>query len=232
MKVALLISGQGRNAKECFPHIQRNIINPLNTDVFISTWDTSGQIPKHWHEGTIHDDCSLEELHNLYTPRVFHIEKYDDDMINTFNNVVDNLAQTTNSEKSLHMFNMMAHFYKNYQVFQAFKPYQQDYDVVVKFRFDLKPLDSLKIVNNNKINIPFQTGKHLDNSITDVMAYGKTSNMETYFSLYTALDKSIDDISKYTHFIHPEHCLYTYLTIKGLEIIRFKYYLMLRKGLI
>ena len=40
MKVALLLSGQMRNADEVFPKFKTNLLDRYDIDVFISTWDS------------------------------------------------------------------------------------------------------------------------------------------------------------------------------------------------
>ena len=43
MKVAYCIGGQFRNFEDCIKNLNHYILDPLAADVFVSTWDESGQ---------------------------------------------------------------------------------------------------------------------------------------------------------------------------------------------
>ena len=45
MKIALCVSGELRRVDLFYPIIYKNILEPYNPDVFISTWDIPTNIP-------------------------------------------------------------------------------------------------------------------------------------------------------------------------------------------
>ena len=64
--VAVIISGNPRSFKRCYPSFKENIIDTLNPDIFIHTWRLEcREIP----DVTV--DGSCEEYIDLYKPTAF-----------------------------------------------------------------------------------------------------------------------------------------------------------------
>ena len=79
MKIALLLTGLPRSFKTCFKNFQKYVIqaNPDHQfDIFISTWEADrASLVKAQPE----NEGSTQELLDLYQPKAYSIEKYDED---------------------------------------------------------------------------------------------------------------------------------------------------------
>lgn len=201
MKVALLLSGQFRNGKECYQSIYDNIISQYDTDVFISY---------HYEE----PDVTFEELDELYKPKYIMYERYDVDLINKFNMTNNFLHYTESTPSSLCKMwfgNMMVSILKN--------DYEKDnnmkYDVVIKCRFDMHILEKVELkLPENQIYIPIGWD-HMD-GVNDTFAYGDSDSMNYYLNAYYALDGFINE----GRFIHPEMLLKAHLLRGNMMILR------------
>lgn len=84
-----------------------------------------------------------------------------------------------------------------YSVYKAFKliPNPDDYDVIVRMRFDIQPvfkldLDKIKVVDRNVVCCPKQRNKGLRGSqfmLDDVMIAGSPDSMRKYVDLFNVL---------------------------------------------
>jgi hypothetical protein len=83
MRIALLLSGQAREAQEVFPYIQSRIIQPLDTDVFISTWNPSSEIKKSLHVESwfLNDTMSIEGILESFAPKMFMTDQFESEGI-------------------------------------------------------------------------------------------------------------------------------------------------------
>ena len=73
LNIALLITGQIRNAKESYPSIKEKILDVYNPDVFIETWSNSSKIISHFN-GLLENDSTLDEIEKMYNPYIISSE--------------------------------------------------------------------------------------------------------------------------------------------------------------
>jgi hypothetical protein len=201
MKVALLLSGQFRNGKECYQSIYDNLISHYDTDVFIS----------YYYE---EPDVTFEELDELYKPKYIMYEKYEKDLIDKFNLTNNFLHYTESNPSSLCKMwfgNMMVNILKDdYE-----KNNDMKYDVVIKCRFDVNILEKIELkLPNNQIYIPIGWD-HMD-GVNDVFAYGDSDSMNHYLNAYYSLDGFIHE----GRFIHPEMLLKAHLMRGNMMVLR------------
>jgi hypothetical protein len=69
MRVAVCISGELRTYKENYESLKKNILDPYDADVFLSSWNTTSAQDKYNNKITL--PISKRELLDLYKPKVF-----------------------------------------------------------------------------------------------------------------------------------------------------------------
>jgi hypothetical protein len=90
MKVALIFSGQFREAKHCYKGFKENILDIYNPDVFISTWSNSSNInPAGWRYNNLSDN-----IFNIFSTEsgcrvVEVVTDIDTNQIDTFEYVIN-----------------------------------------------------------------------------------------------------------------------------------------------
>jgi hypothetical protein len=220
MKVALILSGQFREAKYCYKGFKENILDIYNPDVFISTWTNSFNItPSGWFGLYQKDDCTLSEVMEMYNPKSIELETFDDDNYQPFKKMADNLDSKINHVTKTVNVNSM--WYKrhranllreNFEKLNNFK-----YDLVISSRFDLEFLEPLSFqLEENKLSIPI--GFDWSNGLCDLFAMGNSDIMSEYFDLYNLmeyyrLEKEVSETPELIMKYHVEH--------KNIELNRF-----------
>lgn len=126
MKICLQLAANPRSFKRCYDSFKKNILDTLNPDIFLHTWNLNGL-----DRPDVKTDGSCEEYVELYKPKSYQIEDL------TYNYQP---LQT-----------MVPHFTSRYKVNQLRKKYELEnnikYDVVIMGRPDLRLIN--KESNNN-----------------------------------------------------------------------------------
>ena len=217
MKIALLLSGQIRNAKESFSSIKSNILDAYETDVYINTWLPENQTASTWGY-VVENDCSIDELISQYKPKKILVEDFDKkrESIDPFFSGISSEFPETRVPVIFYM------HYKNKGAFNLIDN-PEEYDFIIKSRMDLvfENFPDLKSLDPRKMYVPY--GSNWRGGIGDLMAFSNCENMKHYFSLY---DK-IPDYVKEGCPVHPETILKYHLGKKDFAIERpfIKYYL-------
>jgi hypothetical protein len=189
MKVALILSGQFRDAKKSFDSIQKFILTPYQPDVFISSWlNPETIVPSGWFGETPNDDCTVDEIIRMYKPKSITMESFDPSPRSFFGKqarFLDSNLEPGTETKTLNVFSM---WYKKHSANQLKIQWERQndfiYDVVIMSRFDLVFLEDpgIEIVTPGKIRIP--TGFDWCEGVADLFAYGDSETMDTYFKLF------------------------------------------------
>ena len=212
MRVALLLPGQIREAKEVFPFIKGKIIDKFKADVFISTWAPSNKIKQSLHADSLHlmDSLTLNEALEAFKPKSFLTEDYESEGIaNLIERAFsyDTLSPGTGEMNPASVFLM---WYKVMQCFNLMCDYEkivgEKYDYVIKGRFDIKLHNDLHLDPNlNTICVP--PGYDWRGGVNDVFAWGGRDAMEWYSSMFMHLEEYILTMN----FFHPETLLRRHL---------------------
>jgi len=222
LSVALLITGQIRNAKESYPSIKEKILDVYVPDVFIETWSNSSNIKSHF-SGELENDSTIDEIEKMYRPCVILSEEYNNQKEQYFSN----LCLDKNPPPETKPVNVYAMHYKISKGFSLIEGYQligKKYDLVIRIRFDIK-LESfidLYEVDPEKIYIP--EGWDHRGGINDLLAVGGYDVMKTYCNLYHHLE----EYAKEGNIFHPETLLRVHLEKNQIEIERPKMSYFLR----
>jgi len=192
MRVALCLSGQARFLEACYTESMKpHILDALNPDVFIHTWDVSDKVGQPFINGSDHamggpiTENLMEQMLTLYKPTKHVIEPQ----------VVFEAGKWSGRVmpgiKSDHMYSM---FYSVQQSNLLKKLYEQEnnfkYDWVIRIRFDMAlpsgplPLESL---DNNKLWVATGCFDNV-NGYLDSFGYSSSDVMDTYADTFNHID--------------------------------------------
>tara|TARA_Y100000034_G_C6852947_1_gene387171 strand:- start:81 stop:986 length:906 start_codon:yes stop_codon:yes gene_type:complete len=146
MKIALCLSGQPRNLDECYPYIQKALLENNDVDVFAHIWwddDYEGKTYM-WHSSAKfpNEDLSKKFL-AMYKPVAYKIEKQKQFDLSFCEQHNYNWIDKSNPQKHLDIFTPGALFCvtsQSYSILQADllrQQYNETYDVVIRARTDL-----------------------------------------------------------------------------------------------
>lgn len=197
MKVALCLSGQARFLETCYyESMKPNIIDDLNPDVFIHTWDTSNMVDQYfingngWVMGNKIPHDLMETMISLYKPKKYIIEPQKHFEQNKWS---DRLMP---SIKSDHMYSM---FYSICESNKLKKQYEYEnnftYDWVIRIRFDMAiPSGPLNLNNLNNNYLWVATGC-FDNisGYLDSLGYSSSQIMDVYSDTFNHIDDIADN---------------------------------------
>lgn len=221
MRVALLLPGQVREAKDAFPFIKGRILERFNPDVFISTWTPSEEIRNSLHAESrnLTDSLSLEEVLRIFKPKLFAAEEFNSDAIQRVIEKASSYAHLGPQTGEMNPVSVFLMWMKIKKSFLLMKEYEEmigeRYDYVIKGRFDVKIHNDLTFNPNlNTISIP--SGYDWRGGIGDLYAWGGRDSMEWYCSLYDLLE----EYALSCQFLHSEFLLMHHLQISEYNVER------------
>jgi hypothetical protein len=222
LNVALLITGQIRNAKESYFSIKEKILDVYNPDVFIETWSNTSEIDSHFN-GIIKNDSTLDEIKKMYSPKILSSEEYSKEIKKYFLDKSLNKNYYPETKPS-NVYSMHYKIKKGFNLIEIYQPFKKFYDIIIKIRFDIKleTFINLYEINPNKIYIPKGWDHH--NGINDLLAIGGYKVMKTYCNLYLHLE----EYYKNGLIFHPETLLKAHLEKNKIDIERPLVYYFLR----
>jgi uridine kinase len=194
MKKALLISGYTRSLKDNWFTIQNHILDNNTIDIFIHI--TIDDDPKYRNKY-----ISADEIQQLLKPKSM---------------IVSRNYKLHENEDINKIFNQN---YKFYLLNQDRKRIEQieniTYDIVIKIRPDVYLYEKIDFnIENDKVYIPQDSkidnsklSKSDDKCVCDIIAYGSSKIMDTYFNFYNALSYLIETYKTKVN----ETLLYNYL---------------------
>lgn len=227
MKTAVLISGQIRDAKNCYQSLIDNVIKPYNADVFIDTWNPNNKIPDGRNQ-YIENSFGLDDLARIFRPKMMSVEDFEDNPI---------VSRVREVYKHLNYPNMRTAYdgshaweirfeaptfmhYKIWKVNVAKDLYEKinnfKYDCVIRTRFDLFFEDFPQIQPKpNTVYIP--SGSDHRGGVCDMTVIGDSDSITKYSSVYVNLQNYINNQMG----LHSESLLRKHLELNGLTIERF-----------
>lgn len=201
MKVALLLHGLTRRYDISYPFIKKNIIDKFNTDVFISCWENQVK-EEDLKKG---DNLPLQGLIDLYEPKGFDFEIYDDEKEKSFaNDKYLKIFEAPNVHYKNNWSRFFAFYYKVWKVNQIKNEYAQknnlNYDLVIKWRTDvfIKDVlndDMLQKFNENSESVHMPFGHGGDGYINDLVYIAKPNVMDKICGLYFNLETVADYVA-------------------------------------
>lgn len=222
MKTAILLSGQIRDAKDCYPSLKEFVIDQYNADVFIDTWIPESNVLDH-RGNLIKNDLTSDEVISLYKPKLCLFEDFDTTPV--FQKMkelkVENktaydgsFAWETKTENIFYM------YYKVWRSLQLMKHYESMnnlvYDRVIRMRFDLK-FESFPVLDINPNTVYIPEGFDHRGGINDLISIGDRAAMEKVCDLF----KYLIEYAQSGVGFHPESILRTHIETCLLNIVRF-----------
>lgn len=222
MKTAILISGQLRDARNCFPSLKEYVIDAYNADVFIDTWSPGNNVLDH-RGHLISDNLSPQETLLLYKPKLAMFEDFDNslffDRIKK-SNIGNKIGYDGSHAWETKVENVFYMYYKVWRCFQHMKHYESlnnfHYDRVIRMRFDLM-FDMFPIIEVEPDSVYVPAGFDHRGGINDLLSLGTRETMEKICDLFSNLVQYAESGVG----MHPESVLRTHMERCGLAINRF-----------
>jgi hypothetical protein len=198
-KIALCLSGLIRHSFFCFPYIYNSFLNSeYKVDVFIHTWNESPTI-------------------SLYNALKYKIEN-ETDVINQIRPQIslEGIKIEGNINNNIKMF---------YSIKKCFELVPDDYDVVIRCRFDLLLQDKINLkhwvdrILLNEFDLYIPNERFNMGGFNDQLAIGSYNGMKIYSDCILYLH----NLSKVLNRWHPESFLGMYLNQYNLKIIQDNY---------
>lgn len=192
MKTAICFSGHLRTFFEVFHSVKDNIIDPLNADVFIHTWEVIGSpTNKTQADNDLRSTlCDQQKVIDLAQPKKIAFES--DKILESFIKDSDDIILPEEQRKFVmtHIGYHVSMFYGIYQSNQLKCKYEIEnnfkYDRVIRIRPDLfwetKLVHSM-FPNNDILYIP-EIAQFCDEGMNDQVCIGSSSNMDIYSGIY------------------------------------------------
>lgn len=190
MKIAVCISGQPRNVHKGFTHIQPNLLEGNDVDVFIHTWIDEEQVGKPYVSSLgekISDSIPnniFDEIVRLYDPVVI--------LPDTPRDFTKNNYKAPPQYPVIRPFNTLSQKYSTMRAQELRQKFGKEYDAVVRLRFDyaLNTKINFQSMNMDHINAPNRCGH--PGGIDDTFAIGSPSHMTVYGDLFNHIQELYD----------------------------------------
>lgn len=193
MKTALLFSGQPRNLKQSYRYLKKYIIDDLNPDIFIHTWDDN------LHSSAKHVDitkvkyASKDLIIELLKPKNYIFENNNEFMKNLDNNLKSKYSDP---------FIQYSMFYSMNRVNDLKKKYEKEndfiYDTVIRIRFDFIPLERIKNKEIKPKTFNYFNILKNKNVPCDWIFWSDSKTMDILNNCYVNLDEFIKKIEYFT----------------------------------
>lgn len=164
MKTAIVMAGDSRTFKDCYPSLESCILSRNTCDVFLHLYE---------------DECSSDVI-KTYSPKSYLLESKTDVRF-----VVPVVCEK-NKAPETDVFSLMCQW-RNIQ--KAFSLVDSDYDCVLKTRYDVKYTNPLVVneYNMNCLNVPI--GGDWRGGLFDMVAFASHSIMKNYCSLFSKMEE-------------------------------------------
>lgn len=228
IKTALCISGHLRTFEENYNSIKENILDRLDCDVFIHTWDILG-LSYRFTDADLHvteTSLLLDRIKQLYHPKKVIIEK-----TKTFPVKPIMQARLVDHRDIPGILSM---YYKVEACNDLKREYEKEngfiYDCVIRFRGDLYVEQIIPIDERTNLNYVFLPVFGNFGGACDQFAYGNSSVMDKYSTLYSNIERHLHSGAPF----HPEKLLLYHIEQQGLPIakVNFKYVIKRANGLV
>ncbi len=220
MKTALLLAGQLRSFKACYPTLRQHILEVVHPDIFMSTWVLDKPL---WHSATskfMFDSGTVDEAVKLYKPNALSARAYTKYWREYFGfpqYEAKRIQYNTSVE------NCMAMFWHWKTVYELFQPYATEYDTVILSRFDVSyntDFPAQEIQQQLKVHLPILIpwGLPSQGAFIDLLAVGNNTSIKLMTLLFDKVKEYIDAGVAF----HPETLLLHHCK-KHLSLQRFTF---------
>jgi len=159
VKTAVIIAGDARTFRDCYPSLNSCILSQNNCDLFIH----------------LYEDENTEDVLKMYSPKRFVLE---DRSSVSFS--VPSVCEA-NKPPEVNAFGVMCQW-RNIEI--AFGLVNGEYDCVLKTRYDLKYTNPLHLENFSMDSLNVPLGGDWRGGLFDMVAFGSPAIMSNYCSLF------------------------------------------------
>lgn len=213
----MCLSGQLRKARVCSVGIQQHMLAPLSSHevhIYMTSWDNPAFVGNRY-SGT--NDCSWEEMLELYKPKASNLLSEAEHVPIAIKDI-DILENPNRQNAKNKMHNVLCMIYTIKQCSELMRLSGENYDVVIRMRYDVMPTVSIEpVLSPGKFCIP-SGHDHLE-GINDQVAWGPKSDMLHYGAWFDNVVHLVEN----GVFVHPETLLRQHLLRAGIQINRVEF---------
>lgn len=200
MKTAVILSGDSRTFRDCYPSLKSNILDHNDCHVFLHTYN----------------DADKEEVLNTYKPVAYMSEDRD--------SVAVDIDPACNANKPPEV-NPVSIFCQWRNTKKAFSLVNDSYDCVLKVRYDIKYTNPLVVSHFDMTKIHVPLGGDWRGGLFDMVAFSSYDNMEKYCSLFENINGYVNSgVPCHSEILNRHN-----LQICGCSVSRFEYTVLLRR---
>lgn len=200
MKTAVILSGDARTFRACYPSLKSNILDQNDCDIFLH----------------LYNDADKDDVLNTYKPVAYMSEDKEA--------VTVEIDPVCNSNKPPEV-TPISIFCQWRNIKKAFSLVDESYDCVLKARYDIKytnPLD-LSRFDMKQVHVP--SGGDWRGGIFDMVAFSSHANMEKYCSLFEHINRYVKGgVPCHSEILNRHN-----LQVCGCTVSRFEYTVLLRR---
>lgn len=182
-----------RTYKKCYGYLKENLLDPLDPDVFIHTWEKAGTTTKISNsDESTEETITTDTLETLYAPEKVVIEPFQDEYFTHKDGIaVPEVLQ----ERTNHWKGNIPLFYKMKRCNELKSEYENEqdftYDIVIKMRPDLILLEPIPDAVLKNPQVLWHSGANVDTrfQVSDKFALSSSENMDYYTSVWDVLDQ-------------------------------------------
>ncbi len=200
MKVAVILSGDIRNFDECYSSLESNVLRYNECDVFMHAYD----------------EDRVSEALNVFKPKKFLVDAKSKNTSNISSSCFYNKPPEANPEAIFAM-------WKNIK--KSFDLIDQNYDFVLKTRYDVKYCSPLEIKSFSNQSLFIPEGGDWRGGLFDMLCVSSYENMKVYCSLYDRLNQYSESGVP----CHSEIMLRHHVNQSKILVNRFDYTVLLRR---
>lgn len=225
---ALCISGHLRTFLDNYKSVKEHILDKMDVDVFIHTWDILGLSYRHT-DASLHvtETRNLADtINNLYQPKKLVIEKS-----RTFP-VTPLMHQKLRDHRDIS--GILSMFYKVEACNSLKAQYEEEngfkYECVIRFRGDLWVEQPIPVSENTAMQHVYLPVFGNFGGACDQFAFGPSDLMDKYSSLYSNIEKHLHAGA----IMNPEYLLLYHLEAEHIPLakVNFKYVIKRANGLV
>lgn len=204
MKIAICLSGQPRFFKSSYVLLKKYILDLYDCDLFIDTWKFNEIKESVKGLYRYKDEGSLQELYDIYKPKVFKVEDFEERMekksLEFESKVLSKEFQRqywpshipTDNHFISRYYSMLYKIYNSNKIKNEYaKTHAINYDITIRARMDLAYEKSPQIVNDGILYTDScGNGRR---GPGDTFAFSNQHNMDIYANLFLKLDEYLED---------------------------------------
>lgn len=222
MKCALVLSGHMRYYEKTFDSLKKFVLDPLQPDIFIHTWNNRGnQIPNSGYTVERSEILDVDDVIARYQPKRIEVENFEE--------VLPTVRSDYRKVSVVPVANIVNMYRKIYLADQLRLQEETEYDFVIKARPDIlfeSEIPENEIANLEKTVYVPDTGNL---QINDHVGFGNHTTMTHYSSVYEKIDEYYDpEVSRVAQTtikgcgVHAETLLNYHLRKSNLTIVETK----------